>query len=294
MNRLPRWLKQELPGSSAGNLERNIHELGVDTVCRQAKCPNINYCFSRNQATFMILGDSCTRNCRFCNVNSAGDGPALNGRRNRNAPNNEPQRIAEAVRVMGLEYVVITSVTRDDLVDGGASRFVKVIESIRALDKDIQIEVLIPDLQGDIESLSQIIKARPFVLAHNLETIKRLYGAVRPGADYDRSLGLLRAVKGLSRGQLTKSSLILGLGEKEIEVVAALRELRESGCDIVTLGQYLAPSPRHFPVKEFISPEQFRKFQDIAMDLGFRRVLSGPRVRSSYQAQELTGDLTYA
>jgi lipoic acid synthetase len=245
-------------------------------------CPNLNDCFGKKQATFIILGKSCTRSCRFCNI--AGDAlrlfqePSLD----------EPGRIAEAAKVLGLRYVVITSVTRDDLSDGGVGQFIKTIEAIRELDGGIRVEVLIPDLLGKFENLNSIVKANPFVLAHNLETIRRLYSIIRPKADYQRSLNLLKKVRELSKFLITKSSLMLGFGERADEVAAALKDLRDSGCDIVTLGQYLSPSSKHYPVKEFISPEQFKIYADIARDLGFKNVLSGPKVRSSYRADELS------
>ena len=229
----------------------------------------------------MILGKSCTRNCNFCNVEKS-----LNLKLEVDL--DEPKRIARAVKVLELKYVVVTSVTRDDLEDGGASQFVKVIESIRSVNKAIKVEVLIPDFQGNAEALKKVVQAGPFVLAHNLETVERLYSTIRPQANYRRSLRLLKKAKELAGGLITKSSLMLGLGEREEEVVAALKDLRAYGCDVVTLGQYLAPSLKHYPVKEFILPEQFRKYSAIGLDLGFKRVLSGPKVRSSYHAEELS------
>ena len=281
MNRLPSWLKQNIPDVSVQNTANNIHKFGLNTVCREAMCPNINDCFKQRQATFMILGSSCTRACGFCNISGV-------GKLFQEASPDEPQRITEAVKALGLKYVVITSVTRDDLIDGGASQFVKTIESIRELDESIKVEVLIPDFNGSLENLDSVIKAQPFVLAHNLETVNRLYYIIRPEADYARVLFLLKKAKELSKILITKSSLMLGLGEKEEEVVAALKDLRSSDCDIVTLGQYLAPSFNHYPVKEFVHPEKFRKYADIARGLGFKNVLSSPKARSSYHAKELS------
>jgi len=284
MNRLPAWLKQDIPDDFARATADNIRKLRLNTVCQEARCPNINACFSRKQATFMILGKSCTRNCKFCNI--SGDTlrlfpePSLD----------EPKRIAEAVKVLGLKYVVITSVTRDDLSDGGSGQFIKTIEAIRGLDGGIRIEVLIPDFLGKLESLNSIVKAAPFVLAHNLETIRRLYSIIRPQADYARSLMLLKKAKEMNCNLTTKSSLMLGLGETEEEVVVSLKDLRNCGCASLTLGQYLAPSAKHYPVIEFVPPEQFRKYADIAKGLGFQNVLSAPKARSSYRA----GELSYA
>jgi len=295
MNRLPEWLKQDIPDALVWRTAGNISRLRVNTVCRQALCPNISDCFRRQQAAFMILGKSCTRNCRFCNISGTVLKPKLrcpqagDTFRLFSEPSpDEGERIAGAAKLLGLKYVVITSVTRDDLKDGGAGQFVRVIESIRSVDKDVKVEVLIPDFQGIEAALQQVVSAGPFVLAHNLETVKRLYAAIRPQANYWRSLRLLAKAKELKSGLITKSSLMLGFGETEEEIRAALKDLRACGCDIVTLGQYLAPSSRHYPVKEFILPEQFRKYSALGLSLGFKRVLSGPKVRSSYYAEELS------
>ncbi|MFA4989158.1 MAG: lipoyl synthase [Candidatus Omnitrophota bacterium] len=282
MNRLPSWLKQDIPDTLAWETAGNIAGLGVHTVCQQALCPNINACFARRQAAFMLLGKYCTRHCRFCNIS----GDAL--RLFQEAYPDEPERIARAVKLLELKYVVITSVTRDDLEDGGALQFVRVIESIRSADNTVKVEVLIPDFQGKSEALRRVVNSGPFVLAHNLETIERLYSVIRPQAHYRRSLRLLAKAKEWGKGLITKSSIMLGFGETKEEVVAILKDLRSSGCDIVTLGQYLAPSSKHYPVKEFISPEQFREYSALGLGLGFKGVLSGPKVRSSYKAEELS------
>ena len=282
VNRLPPWLKQELPGALTRSTAESIFKLGINTVCRQAICPNANECFSKGQATFIILGKLCTRSCKFCNISD----------KNNVIPtgidHNEPKRLARLVEILGLKYVVVTSVTRDDLDDGGAGQFVSVIESIHSLDRDIKVEALIPDFGGSITSLKVVVRAQPFVLAHNLETVKRLYSMIRPEADYRRSLELLKRAKELTPGLITKSSFMLGLGETEDEVLGLMKDLRSHDCDIITLGQYLAPSPRHYYVKEFISPEQFQKYYSKGMGMGFKKVLSGPKVRSSYQAEELS------
>ncbi|MFH0826780.1 MAG: lipoyl synthase [Candidatus Omnitrophota bacterium] len=257
-----------------------LSQLGVATVCRQAQCPNIARCFLEGQATFMILGSTCTRQCRFCAVDKS-DTRALS------VDEGEPLRIREAVRLLNLSYVVITSVARDDLPDAGASSFARTIEAVRSLNKDIKIEVLIPDFQGKALSLKRVLDAGPDVLAHNLETVERLYADVRPQANYRLSLRLLRQAKETYPGILTKSSLMLGLGETKEELIAALQDLQKCGCDILTLGQYLAPSKKHHPVQEFISKEQFKEYEEMALSLGFKAVLAGSLVRSSYRAEEV-------
>ena len=278
VNRLPAWFKQEIIDDRVSRRTEFLSVSGINTVCRQAKCPNMSRCFKDKQVTFMILGATCTRSCRFCAVDKAQDECMPLDRQ-------EPYRVAEAVKKLALKYAVITSVTRDDLADGGAEVFVKTIELIRDINKDIGIEVLIPDFCGNLNSLSKILTAGPSVLAHNMETIERLYPVLRPQADYRRSLGLLQKAKAMHPDLLTKTSLMLGLGEREEEIIEALREVRFGSVDIVTLGQYLAPSPAHYPVKEFITPEQFERYRKIGLDLGFKAVASGPLVRSSYQAE---------
>lgn len=279
-NRLPPWLKQDIPDDKALNLMRLLSSSGVNTVCRFAKCPNIAGCFGNNEFTFMILGNACTRNCGFCNVNKAGSVDRITDA-------GEPHRISELVKSLGLSYVIITSVTRDDLFDGGASMFAKTIELIHAVDKNIKVEILIPDFQAKALSLKCVLDASPFVVGHNIETVKRLYAKLRPHADYRRSLGILKKIKELRPGMITKSSLMLGLGETKEEVIEAMRDLKEIGCDCLTLGQYLAPSEKHYPVKEFVAIGQFREYQDIAVQIGFKAVMSGPKVRSSYDAQKM-------
>ncbi|TRZ93927.1 lipoyl synthase [bacterium] len=279
ISRLPAWFKQDLPDDSVLKNESLFSDFEMHTVCREAKCPNLSRCFKEQRFTFLILGNTCTRNCAFCGVNKA--------KEKLNLDQSEPARIQEVVKKLGLDYVVITSVTRDDLADGGATYFAETIRLIHELPGNVEIEVLIPDLQGRMESLEHILAAKPQVLAHNLETIKRLYADLRPEADYQLSLNLLNKAKGLSPGVVTKSSLILGLGEREPEVTEAMRDLRVNHCDFLTLGQYLAPSAEHYPVKEFITPQQFKRYENIALGLGFKAVLAGPLVRSSYQAKEI-------
>ncbi|OGX18669.1 MAG: lipoyl synthase [Omnitrophica WOR_2 bacterium RBG_13_44_8b] len=284
INRLPRWFKQEIPDEAGLKISGLLSEFGVHTVCRQAQCPNINRCFKDKHCTFMILGKICTRNCGFCNVTKSEGKPIF-------LDENEPFRISRVVETLGLNYVVITSVTRDDMSDGGASHFAKTLKLIQGVNRNIKAEVLIPDFQGKIASLECILQARPFVVGHNLETVSRLYDELRPQADYRRSLNTLGRIKKISPGVLTKSSLMLGFGETKQEVVNALQDLRKQDCDILTLGQYLAPSTEHYPAKEFIDIEQFQEYEKISIGMGFKAVLSGPLVRSSYKAEEVSKEL---
>jgi len=292
INRLPAWFKQEIPDNTVLERLRMLSEWKINTVCKQAKCPNLSYCFRNLKFTFMILGNTCTRNCRFCAVDSARN-TNKSGAECLSVDKDEPYRIAQIVKMLNLEFVVITSVTRDDLADGGAAQFVKVVKLIHRINKNIEIEVLIPDFSGNPVSLKTVINAQPSVLAHNIEMVKRLYEALRPKANYAVSLDILRKAKEINPYLATKSSIILGLGETQEEVIHTMEDLRYRSCDILTIGQYLAPSERHYPVKEFISIEQFKRYHKIAMALGFKSVLSGPKVRSSYQAQEVNEAITY-
>ncbi|MFC1675251.1 lipoyl synthase [Candidatus Omnitrophota bacterium] len=282
-NRLPAWFRQELPQDKVRAQLDFLSESGLNTVCREAKCPNLNRCFNESQLTFMILGDTCTRNCRFCAVGKSSGG-ALD------IDLDEPQRIKEAAVKLGLRFVVITSVTRDDLADGGAQVFAKSIRLLREYNPEVGVEVLIPDFRGTPASIKTVADAKPNVIAHNLETVSRLYDQVRPKADYKVSLSVLSKIKELNPYQISKSSIMLGLGEREDEVIEAMIDLRKNSCDILTLGQYLAPSKDHYPVKEFISLEKFEKYRRIAIGFGFKTVASGPLVRSSYQAQAVYKD----
>lgn len=250
------------------------------TVCQEAKCPNLSSCFEKNELSFMILGDTCTRNCKFCAVKkSTAETLALNA--------DEPDRIAAIVKDLGLKYAVVTSVTRDDLPDKGARHFNKMIKAIRRVDEDIKVEVLVPDFSGQPDLIKEVIEASPDVFGHNLETVESLAGELRPNSDYRISLDVLKTAKEINNRVITKSSLMLGFGESEEEIVQSMKDLKRVNCDIVTLGQYLAPSKNHYPVKEFINLERFAEYNKIAIDLGFKAVLSGPLVRSSYRAQEL-------
>lgn len=275
----PSWLKRRIPaGASSQQIQVLLRRRKLHTICEEAKCPNVWECFSQGTATFMILGNHCTRNCRFCAVTH---GPS------RPPDPEEPYRVAEAVQALGLHFVVITSVTRDDLPDGGAEHFAKTIHEIRNRIPKARVEVLVPDFQGSEEALRTVIEANPDVLNHNLETIPRLYPTVRPGADYRRSLELLKRVRLYNPSIPTKSGLMLGLGEYHEEVHQVLSDLLDVGCRILTLGQYLQPSKDHLPVTRFIPPEEFEQWREIALEMGYREVASGPFVRSSYHAGEL-------
>lgn len=284
---LPAWFKQDIPGIGTFELANRFSQSGIHTVCIEAACPNISRCFKEGRATFLILGDTCTRHCSFCNIKKHGSGKLA-------VDNHEPLRVNEAIRSMGLSYAVITSVTRDDLPDGGASIFARTIELIRGKDGGLEVEALIPDFRGDRASLKLVLDAAPSVLAHNMETVERLYPELRPQAGYRRSLELLDTAKDIIPEAITKSSLMLGLGESEEEVMRVMEDLVESRCDILVMGQYLSPSPRHYPVKEFMRPEAFEKYKEAALDMGFKAVLSSPLARSSYMASEIFRELSYA
>ncbi len=278
--RKPEWLKsQKLGAKKTRLLTKYLREYNLHTVCESARCPNRGECFERGTATFMILGEVCTRNCRFCAVEK--------GRLPANPDPKEPGAIAELCKKLKLKHVVITTVTRDDLPDGGAFQFVKVIEELRRVCGDgVTIEVLISDLQGNMEHVKQIIDAGPDVLNHNVETIPRLYEEVRPSADFERSLAILKEGKLHDPKILTKSGLMVGLGETEEEVISLLRELRNADVDIVTIGQYLAPSGDHYPVREYVHPDVFDRYRREGEDMGFKLIESGPLVRSSYHAEK--------
>lgn len=277
--RKPDWLKLKIQTSKEKvEVERILNRLSLHTVCAEARCPNLMECYGRKTATFLILGQYCTRHCTFCNVHKGTPRPP---------EEDEPQRVAEAIAALRLKHAVITSVTRDDLPDGGASKFVAVITAVRRLNLETTVEVLIPDFQGDAEALQMVIKAEPEVLNHNVETVPRLYPEVRPDADYQRSLTLLRRVKAENPKILTKSGVMVGLGEKEEELVRVFIDLRKAGCQLLTIGQYLAPSNQHHPVVDYLSPETFARYQKIGERLGFSHVIAGPLVRSSYRAAEV-------
>ncbi len=274
--RKPAWLRKRLPAGA--DYEKTRVLMGrshLHTVCQEAKCPNIFECFARHTATFLILGHRCTRNCRFCAVESGACGPP---------DPDEPRRMAEAAAGLGLRYVVITSVTRDDLEDGGAAHFAACIEAVRSKIPGVLVEVLIPDLLGDPDALQTVLDARPQVLNHNVETVPRLYPQARPRADYRRSLDLLAKAAELAPGIVTKSGLMLGLGETDDEILEVLKDLRRAGCRVVTMGQYLQPGRNHLPVARFVTPEKFASWQAKALEMGFAAAACGPFVRSSYRA----------
>ncbi len=275
----PEWLRIKLGNYKNSNyVEKTLKEFNLNSVCEEANCPNRAECFSKKTATFMILGRNCSRNCRFCDV-TFGNMTAVD--------KEEPINLAKATKKLGLKHVVITSVTRDDLDDGGAFQFVEVIKEIRKESVETSIEVLIPDLQGDIEALKTIVKEKPEIINHNVETIKRLYKDVRPSAIYERSLEVLDNVKKIDKSVYTKSGIMVGLGEEKEEIIQVMKDLRKVNCDFLTIGQYLQPSKNHYPVKEYVNPSLFEEYEKIGLELGFIAVASAPLVRSSYNALDM-------
>lgn len=279
MQTKPDWLKITVSSSDKFKfVKHTLKELELVTVCEEAHCPNINECWTSGTATFMILGDTCTRGCRFCNIKTNRTGSIID--------KNEPQKIAEAAKKWNLNYVVITSVDRDDLPDQGVGHFVQCIKELKKF--NITTEVLIPDFQGNLNLIKKIIDANPDVIAHNIETVERLQNIVRdPRANYNQSLRVLKYIKKTNKEIYTKSSLMLGFGEKEEEVIQTMKDLKENNIDIITFGQYLRPSERNMPVYEYVHPNQYEYYKRIGLDLGFLYIASGPLVRSSYKAGEL-------
>ena len=276
--RAPEWIRQrKLRLSDLHGVRSVMRANALHTVCEEARCPNRGECFSRGTATFLLLGDVCTRACGFCDIANGVPAPV---------DPMEPWRVRDAARQMGLRFVVLTSVDRDDLADGGAEHFAGTIRALRSLEPAPGIEVLTPDFRGRIESLETVLAASPDVFNHNVETVPRLYTRVRRGARLERSLGLLAAARRLAPALTTKSGLMLGLGEREDEVLALLLNLRDAGVDIVTIGQYLRPSLENLPVSEYVPPEVFDRYRELGEKLGFRHVFAGPFVRSSYRAEE--------
>lgn len=274
----PQWLRVKISTQqNTDEVYELLNKLSLHTVCEEANCPNMLECFSRKTATFIILGKVCTRNCTFCNV-SKGSTEVVDPE--------EPLHVAQAVKTLKLKHVVVTSVTRDDLSDGGAGHFARVIEEVKGLDYKVTVEVLIPDFEGSTSALSKVVQAQPEIINHNVETVPRLYPSVRPMAVYERSLELLNNVKVMNTNVYTKSGIMVGLGEEEDEVINVFRDLRKVKCDILTVGQYLSPSKSHHPVVEYIHPDIFEKYKKIALDMGFRYVASAPLVRSSYLAHK--------
>lgn len=274
--RHPEWIKVQSSGTH--EIKKILRYYRVSTVCEEARCPNQGKCFSSNTAAFMILGDKCTRNCSFCAVESAMSLPV---------DPDEPERVAEASLTLGLEFVIITSVTRDDLPDGGAAQFAATIQALKLKNRKIKVEVLTPDFRGDLEALKTILSAHPDVFNHNIETVPSFYSAVRPMADYSISLNILRSVKALYPHIKVKSGFMLGLGEKEYEVVSLMNDLRNVGCDFLTIGQYLRPRRENLPVVEYIKPEVFEQYRVKGFEMGFKAVASSPLTRSSMNAKEM-------
>lgn len=276
------WLKRPVAATGRHDaVAELLRELRLSTVCRSARCPNRGECYSAGTATFLVLGEACTRDCRFCAVSPGAPEPA---------DATEPGRVAEAARRLGLGHVVITMVTRDDLPDGGADHVAAVVREVRAVLPDATVEVLVSDLGGDLAAVRVVASAGPDVFNHNVETVPRLYATVRPRADYARSLRMLETARDAAPGTPTKSGLMLGLGERPEEVLGVMRDLRKAGVTILTLGQYLRPSARHLPVARFVPPGEFAAHAEAARELGFAAVASAPYVRSSYRAERLLAD----
>ncbi|MBI4447388.1 lipoyl synthase [Candidatus Woesearchaeota archaeon] len=281
MSRLPDWLRIRPPTNHFGKVKKIIEKNNLSTICSSSLCPNKSECWSNGTATFMIMGDVCTRHCSFCNV-KCGKPQPLDAK--------EPKRLAKAVKELSLKYVVITSVDRDDLEDGGAAHFSKCVSEIKKKNKKILVEALIPDFQKKVELLKKIVASKPDVVSHNIETVSRLQRKARDSrSSYNSSLFVLKKLKELGPNLKTKSSLMLGLGEEEPEVVEAMKDLKSVGVNILTIGQYLQPSPKHLSVKKFVEPQVFEKLKKIGEKIGFSKVLSGPFVRSSYNAKSIFG-----
>ena len=279
--RHPNWIKVKAPGNpNYLRLKRILRQKNLHTVCEEARCPNIGECWGNKTATFLILGDTCTRGCRFCAIDK-GKPLALDPE--------EPRNVALVVKDLGLDHIVVTSVNRDDLPDGGAAHFAKTVFWIKTLNPQVRVELLIPDFEGNLQALKTVVETAIEILNHNIETVPRLYGKVRPGHTYECSLNILTEAKRFRHDVLTKSGLMLGVGETYDEVIATLQELREKKVDIVTLGQYLQPSNRQLKVDRYVTPDEFKEFRMVGERLGFRHVESGPLVRSSYHAWSHVG-----
>ncbi len=280
MNKFPIWLKKELPSKKIPQeMSSLFKELNVNTVCQSARCPNIGKCFSNKTATFMILGQVCSRNCTFCAVKKGTPEPINN---------DEPKNIADICSKLEIKHAVITSVTRDDLPNGGAAHFCKVIEEIRKLNKNIIIEILTPDFMENFESLELIAESGPDIFNHNIETVPALYPQIRPKANFKRSLRVLKKIKELNPDIYTKSGIMVGLGEYQNEIFDVMEKIREADVSILTIGQYLQPTKEHYPVKEYVIPEKFAEYKNKALEIGFSHVLSAPLVRSSFEAIEFS------
>ena len=279
MRRHPDWLKVRIGGGeNYAKMKSLLRNAKLHTICEEAKCPNIAECFGSGTAVFLILGDVCTRNCRYCNVKHG-------------APNglnvDEPRDVAESVKKLGLKYVVVTSVTRDDLVDGGASVFYETVKLIKEMNRGCRVEVLIPDFRGDLSALRKVVDSKPDVVNHNIEVVRGLFPSIRPQGDYDISLKVLKNVKELDEKMRTKSGFMVGLGESYEEIIRTMKDLRKVDVDFLTIGQYLQPSRNHASIKKYYTPKEFDEFKEIALELGFKHVESGPLVRSSYHAEKV-------
>lgn len=277
MRRHPDWLKVNIGGGEQFvKMKSLLRNAKLHTICEEAKCPNIAECFGSGTAVFLILGDICTRNCKYCNVKH-GKPIALN--------QNEPKDVAESVKELGLKYVVVTSVTRDDLEDGGASVFFNTVNEIKKLNQNCRVEVLIPDFKGKMGSLKEIIKAKPDVINHNIEVVRELFPQIRPEGNYETSLKLLKNIKDINKTVKTKSGFMIGIGENRDQILNTMKDLIESDVDFLTIGQYLQPTKEHAEIKKYYTPKEFDELKEIAYKLGFQHVESGPLVRSSYHAQ---------
>lgn len=277
VERKPEWLKSRISSAQSVQIGNMLRSLGLNSVCEGANCPNMGECFKNKTVTFMILGNVCTRNCAFCAVPKGSPQPV---------DANEPENVAAAAKKLGLLHTVVTSVTRDDLADGGAEQFAATVRALKGALPNSTIEVLIPDFKGDLNSLKTVIEARPDIINHNIETVPSLYQTVRPMAVYERSLELLQKVKANSTGIYSKTGIMVGLGETKEEVLGVMDDLLAAGCDMLTIGQYLQPSKTHLPICEYITPAQFDEYREAGMRKGFKFIASGPLVRSSYHAAE--------
>jgi lipoic acid synthetase len=277
MQKLPDWLKVPYNRQAVNEVAELMKDLKLNTVCKEANCPNLGECYQKHTATFMVMGSRCTRNCRFCNVLCGKSGPL---------DPEEPLHVAEAAKKLDLRHVVVTQVTRDDLPDGGAAHMAETVRQIKALCPGTTVEVLISDLKGSEEALKTVLDSRPDVMNHNVEMVSRLYPDIRPQAKYERSLKVLSDSKRFAPDILTKTGFMLGLGEKDEEVMVLLDDIRATGCDILTISQYLQPTSEHWPIQRYVTPEEFARWKEIAMQKGFRFVASSPLVRSSYRAAE--------
>ncbi|MEG0856864.1 MAG: lipoyl synthase [Terrisporobacter sp.] len=275
--RKPEWLRVNHNIESTKEVATMINKLSLNTVCKEANCPNMGECYKKRTATFMIMGSQCTRNCRFCNVTN-GEPTKLD--------ENEPMNVAKAIKELNLSHAVITSVTRDDLEDCGANHFAKTIKAVKEINPNVTVEVLIPDLKGIKENLDIVIEAKPEVINHNIETVKRLYDEVRPEAIYERSIDVIKYVKEKAPQILTKTGIMVGLGESDEEVYKVMDDALEVGCNIFTIGQYLRPSKAHIEIKEYVTPEKFEEYRVKGIKKGFKYIASSPLVRSSYKAEE--------